>query len=211
MMKLALIVPVLSNFEGFTRLIASVDLPIYPVVIDNYSGNNVGVGPAWNAGLIHAAQLGIDHAIVVNDDVVFKPGVMRKMVEAIDKGYALVSPQNETGVCHPNGLNFWCFGVNPGEFLRAYGTFDENYAPAYYEDDDMAYRIGLLGGVIRTLDDYIYHEVQKTSNDVITRDIWDKNLALYTRKWGGEPTRERFSHPYNDLSKSPKYWRKDGS
>lgn len=208
--KLALVVPVLNNFEGFTKLMASVDMTVYPVIIDNYN-DNMGVGPAWNAGLVHASQLGSDAAIVVNDDVVFEPGVMRKMCHSLTQGYDLVSPQNSTGVCHPYGLNFWCFAVKPKEFLQKFGTFDENFAPAYYEDDDMARRIKLKGGRIRTLDDRIYHQVEATSSGVIDRSVWDKNLAYYVEKWGGEPQHERFPYPYNERIRPVTYWRNNGS
>lgn len=208
MIKLALVVPVLKNFEGFTKLIASVDMPIYPIVIDNYV-DNIGVGPAWNMGLLHAAQLQIDYAVVVNDDVVFEPGVIRQMCANLNKGYDLVSPQNITGEQHPDGLNFWCFGVKPAEFLRKFGTFDENFAPAYYEDDDMARRIRLKGGKILTLQDRIYHEVRGSDMGQEWVDaVYEKNQAYYIEKWGGLPGQERFPYPYNERIRTVAYWRK---
>lgn len=204
MMKIALIVPVLSNFEGFTKLMASVDMPVYPIIIDNYN-DNMGVGPAWNAGLVHAAELQIDNAIVVNDDVVFEPGVMRKMCQNL-RDYDLVSPQNVTGVCHPYGLNFWCYAVHPAKFLNRFGTFDENFAPAYYEDDDMAYRMKLLGGKILTLPDKIYHAV-RGSDTGDTADLYEKNQRYYVEKWGGMPNEEVYTFPYNNRVNRASYWK----
>src|SRR6187431_2122311 len=207
MIKLALIVPVLKNFEGFTKLVASVDMPVYPIIIDNYN-DNMGVGPAWNAGLAEAARLNIDYAIVVNDDVVFEPGVIRKMCAMLGAGVDLVSPQNSTGEQHPYGLNFWCFAVKPKPFLSKFGFFDENFAPAYYEDDDMAHRIKLSGGKIINLEDRIYHEVRGSDmGQEWVDEAYAKNQKYYVEKWGGLPQNEVFPYPYNERIRKNHYWR----
>lgn len=205
-MTIGLAVPVLNNFKGYTELMASVDQPIMPFVQRNWD-HNIGVGPAWNNALRWAINTDIEFLFVVNDDVVFRPGVMHSMLHWSKRKYDLVSPQNETGVCHPYGLNFWCFLVQPKEFVERFGFFDENFAPAYYEDDDMAYRMHLLGGNIKTTHDKIYHAVSGSETDPdLTRSLYDKNLAYYIEKWGGPPNGERYRTPYNG-KRSPLYWR----
>ena len=207
-MTVGLAVPVLNNFKGFTELVRSLDYPVKPFVVPNWE-NNIGVGPAWNSAINEAVEDGIQYLIVVNDDVIFRPGVIYSMIHWSARGYDLVSPQNETGVCHPYGLNFWCFMIKPKEFVTKFGRFDENFAPAYYEDDDMAYRMKLAGGSIKTLNDKIYHEVMGSEIDeALHRSYYEKNLDYYIEKWGGEPSMERYDNPYGDPTKDHRYWRK---
>src|SRR6187431_1228406 len=115
-MSTALGVPVLKNFKGLTELMFSVDEPVLPLVYPNWLGN-IGVGPAWNEIISLAAHREIDYLIMVNDDVQFRNGTIALLKHGLDMGYDLVSPTNETGVCHPYGLNFWCFAINPKQFL----------------------------------------------------------------------------------------------
>lgn len=206
-MTVGLAVPVLNNFKGYTKLMMSVDTTVMPFVQPNWE-ENIGVGPAWNNALNWGRDKSLEYLIIVNDDVIFRPGVINKMLHWSARGYDLVSPQNETGVCHPYGLNFWCFMVKPAEFLRKFGTFDENFAPAYYEDDDMAYRIKLAGGSIKNLNEKAYHEVMGTKIDQDThRSYYENNLEYYIEKWGGEPSMERYDNPYGDPTKDHRYWR----
>lgn len=206
-MTLGIAVPVLNNFKGFTELMHSVDEPVLPIVIPNWN-ENIGVGPAWNETIRIAASRNIDYLIVVNDDVQFRPGLIRLMASHLDLGADLVSPTNETGVCHPHGLNFWCFGIKPRYFFDKFGEFDENFAPAYYEDDDMAYRIRLLGGRMVNLPATAYHQVMGSETDPsLTAGYYQKNYNYYVAKWGGPPSQERYTHPFDDDRISPKEWK----
>lgn len=207
-MTTGLIVPVMKNFKGFAQLMNSVDTAVVPIIINNWD-NNIGVGPAWNRGIRLAHERDCENVVIVNDDVVMTPGLINDMVSCLTDEFVLVSPQNVTGVCHPHGLNFWCFAIS-STFVDRFGYFDENFAPAYYEDDDMAYRIKLGGGKIRTLDTFVYHQVQGTQDlddePVVERGIWDRNLEYFTRKWGGPPNQERFKTPFRDPRKTIKDW-----
>lgn len=208
-MSTALIVPVLKNFKGFTELVHSIDTEIIPMVIDNWNGNR-GVGPAWNLGLKYCLERGIDYAVVCNDDVKLSPGIIPRLTSRLVGGTLLASPMNITGVCHPRGLNFWCYAVRPAEFVETVGFFDENFAPAYFEDDDMAYRIELSGRRRVNIEEFVYHQVQGTQDmdpvPVVSRDIWDRNEAYYQRKWGGPGGAEQYRNPFGNLSMSLKDW-----
>jgi hypothetical protein len=68
-MSLSLIVPVLKRFDLFAELMASVEYPYLPIVIDNWRGNR-GVSPAWNLGMRKSLQAGNQYAIICNDDVI---------------------------------------------------------------------------------------------------------------------------------------------
>lgn len=211
-MTVGIAVPVLNNFKGFAELMHSLSgLPIVTYVYPNWESNH-GVSAAWNSMIADAVQDEVDELIVVNDDVVFRPEVIPALRQALNSGYDLASPTNETGVCHPHGLNFWCFAIKPVSFTLKFGEFDENFTPAYYEDDDMAYRIRLLGGRMVTLPVSAHHAVMGTAlEESVHRSYYEKNLAYYIEKWGGPPTQEQYLSPYGHSGNDPKYWRSSTS
>ena len=205
----ALIVPVMKNFFGFTKLIHSINEPIIPMIIPNWE-NNIGVGPAWNQALKLAIARDIKYAVIVNDDVVLTPGILGRLTRELDGATLLASPTNITGVCHPRGLNFWCYAVEPKRFVDTVGYFDENFAPAYFEDDDMAYRIKLAGKRMVNIPESVYHQVQGTQDydevPVVPRNIWDRNEAYYRAKWGGHGGAETYTTPFANAGMTLKDW-----
>lgn len=207
METIAVIVPVMKNFRGFTELMASIDTPVVPIVIDNWTENR-GVPKAWNEGLRRAQEY--DYAVILNDDVILTPGALPELCGYLDDTYVLASLRN-TGIHHhPYGLNYWGFAVRPADFVEKMGFFDENFIPAYYEDDDMQRRIDL--SVYRSINTQIpaLHKTWGTQKmdgrPVVTDAQWKANLAYYTRKWGGPPREERFYLPFNNKSKDLKDW-----
>ena len=203
---IGLIVPVLHNFEGFTRLMESVDLPVMPYVIDNYEINR-GVAAAWNEGLRSA--MNCEYAFIVNDDVTMYRDSMSKMIGDMQLHNAdLVSAiggDGLTGGFHEivdNGSpDFSCFVVKPKQFVEKFGFFDEKFYPAYFEDNDMRYRIKLAGGKQGvSLGARMKHGVSVTQNwngeRVVSHEQFDKNKAYYVSKWGGEPGKETVTEPF---------------
>jgi GT2 family glycosyltransferase len=199
----ALIVPVLNNFTGLTKLIESVDIPVLPIVINNWDDNR-GVSRGWNIGISTAIERGCEYAVVVNDDVILRPGVIHSMTSKLTDSVILSSPVNETGQGHPRGLNFWCFAIKPQQFVDTVGWFDENFFPAYFEDDDMAYRIKLARRQIAWSGTKAYHQVWGSTRGVNLD--WSKNEEYYERKWGGPAGSEKFMYPFNDDNKTLKDW-----
>jgi GT2 family glycosyltransferase len=206
-MKIGLCVPVLSNFEGFTRLMHSVDTEITPFVIENYDGNR-GVSWAWNEGMRRAANAGIDYLLISNDDVVFERSAIdtlaSRMLQADADLMTMVNtrdfPEWGTGSVHE--VDFACFMVDPRRFPEEFGWFDENFYPAYFEDNDMYYRIELGGGFQRkVLDARMFHAGSVTQNyggnQVVTSPMFESNRNYFIAKWGGAPGQEVFREPFN--------------
>ena len=208
MKSVGLVVPVYKNFEGFAELMHSVDIPVKVYVIDNWR-NNRGVSGGWNEGLNRSIHDYLDVTFIVNDDVVFEPGTMRKMVLGVAEGYDLVTGFNtrDENYDHLNGEvkyiespDYACFAVDPIKFVSTFGYFDENFKPAYFEDNDMNYRIKLKGGKDRKRTDApFFHKGSVTQNwggsQVVTSEMFEKNRAYYTWKWGGEPGQETLTSP----------------
>ena len=212
-MLIGLVVPVMSNFKGFAELMRSVNDIVLPIVEDNWTVNR-GVSKAWNDGILWAAESGCSHVMVANDDVTFT-GVepLRNLAETMDfAGLDLITPTDVKNVpdVFDSSLgenpNFAAFMIRPAEFLEKFGEFDENFKPAYFEDNDMAYRIKVGGG--RYANDLRYtirHEGSVTQfkgqgpgeERVVSHMRFRLNRDYYQAKWGGIPGEEKYSTPFN--------------
>lgn len=220
MVTIGLIVPVYKNFEGFAQLMRSVDVSVLPIVIDNWR-ENIGVSAGWNVGIQEAIANRCDVALVCNDDIILHPGTITKLVAEVWNHRAdLVTPINtrdgrvtEKPEHHPHP-DFSCFMIEPEKFVYKFGHFDTNFSPAYFEDNDMAYRIKLLGGsyYCRT-DAGFFHKGSVTQNwggqQVVTGTMFRANEAYYISKWGGRPGQERWNTPYNNPSMTAKEFYND--
>ena len=213
---IALVIPVLKRFDLFTDLIESVDEPVLPIVIPNYR-NNKGVAAAWNQGIFYAIAKKCDVAIVTNDDVIFTPGSIKKMAESLRNSDGLLISPNHNGEMDVDGqvegANFFCFAVKPQEFVESVGHFDENIYPAYFEDNDMHYRMQ-LAGVKSYIDTRIIvnHSGSATqnadeNNPVVPSSRFEAIRSYYIRKWGGEPGKEKYVTPWNRSGLNIKAWK----
>lgn len=206
--RVALIVPVMTNFRGFTRLMASVDEAVRPFVINNWDTNH-GVAKAWNVGIRDAIEQEADVAIICNDDVIFHPGTIARLVEAsldMDLVSVVASDTGQTGILEADFPDFCCFAIDPASFVDKFGWFDEHFYPAYFEDNDMAYRIKLAGGRQGLcLDAQVHHEGSATQymdreNPVVDSPAFEKNRDYYIGKWGGRPHEETYDAPFRGLT-----------
>lgn len=207
MVKIGLIVPVYKNFEGFADLMKSIDTAVQPFVIPNWRYNH-GVSVGWNIGIEQSIYYGCDVVIIANDDVEFHSDTIRKLAIGVwDRGYDLLTATNTRDLPtaerfsfddHPD---FSCFAIRPEEFTEKFGKFDENFSPAYFEDNDMAYRVKTAGGKYgRRLDAGMYHKGSVTQNwgggQVVSGAMFESNRAYYERKWGGTPGNELYTIPF---------------
>lgn len=206
MEAVGLVVPVLSNFRGFAELMASVDVPVVTHIIPNWRENK-SVAESWNEGLDELGGMRV--VIVVNDDVVFYPGTMEKLALAAldaDLVSAVASDTGQEGL-HTDGFpDYCCYAVKPGDFVRKFGWFDENFKQAYFEDNDMHHRIRVSGGLTgMLLDGRIEHAGSSTQFPdptdkevrVVSHQRFELNRDYYVAKWGGRPGEETYTTPYN--------------
>ena len=213
-----LVVPVMKNFKGFTRLMASVDIPITPYVINNWDHNN-GVAAGWNAGIKWGFQE--DYLIICNDDVVLYPGTLTKLIvclmrnalkNPVDLVSVVASDTGQTGYIDYEFPDFACFAISPKPFVEKFGWFDEKFTPAYFEDNDMVYRIKVGGGRQGLcLDARVEHDGSATQymdreNPVVNSDLFEANRAYFKAKWGGLPHEEVYTTPHNQPNLTIKDW-----
>lgn len=199
-------VPILSRPELLWRMLDSIDVAVGRiVVVDNGDvvstpaafdrdllvvrpGSNLGVAASWNA-IIKAVPDAAWWAIV-NFDLVFAPGDLARLAEHMGKegGVALLG-------------TFSAFGVDRGAIKRA-GMFDENFHPAYYEDNDFDYRCRLAGVPMAGLPAGLTHDISSTlQSSPSFREgnvrSFPKNADYFVRKWGGTPYHEVYTTPFN--------------
>lgn len=214
---IALVVPVYKNFPGFAELMASVDASVFPIIVDNWN-SNIGVAKAWNLGLSKSIAYGIDYTLICNDDIVFEKGTIGKMRLAIEQGLTFTSALNTRDFTpteeedYDDEPDFSCFMVNPYEFINQVGFFDENYFPAYFEDNDMHYRMKQAGfpNMLRRTDAPMFHKGSVTQNweggMVVSSPQFEMNRAYYAEKWGGVPGEERYTLPFNNPNHTIQDW-----
>lgn len=225
MSDIALIVPTLNRYDLLTNMFQSVDYPIRPYVINNGRSGNIGVAASWNVGIKSALRDGYEYAIITNDDVEFMSGTIGQLVLDMRNYDALlittnsILPKRDGDQFHYKsqgmtlGADYACFIVNIRILLYEIGEFDENFYPAYFEDNDMRYRIKLAGHKeYMNTDIGIIHHGSSTQDSVpegiVSKENWNQNKEYYKLKWGGEPFEEKWTIPYNEQDKDIKYWRK---
>jgi hypothetical protein len=219
MATVALGVPVMNNFKGLAELMRSVDIAVRPIIFDNWT-NNVGVSKAWNYMLRESQDE--DVLIICNDDIVFETDCLQVLRNAVwldgaDLATAVNTrdfPRRED--CKTDEPDYACFAVQPQQFVEDFGYFDENFTPAYFEDNDMAYRIKLLGGrQIKLPSARMYHKGSQTQfygqgpeseQRVVSHEQFRANQSYYTKKWGGFPGDELWDHPFCNQDFSPRNW-----
>lgn len=209
-MKIAIGVPVMYNFKGFTKLMRSIqgtEITFY--VQDNWN-ENIGVAAAWNIFLDQAVNDNVDLLYICNDDVTFNPESFWRSVRAWENrpSDCILMAGTASPVEHEfmEGLgDFCCFALDPKLALDEIGYFDsDNFNPAYFEDNDYAYRISLTdwkqyryGG----LD--VSHEGSATQfwngkdDGVVSHQAFRANELRYIDKWGGLPGQETFLTPFD--------------
>lgn len=227
--KIGISIPVLRYFEGACELLSSVVTKHdYTVHISPQWRAQVPLARAWNQGAQWAFDHGCDYALICNDDIMFAPECIDNMVDEYERlrgeGVVMVTPNNIlaqlankydiltyktpddpfTWAEHPN---FSCFLITP-EYFEKVGLFDENFDPAWHEDNDSHYRATLLG----------YKEVTTTAAPMVhiggVSTVMsgppnaEASKAYYIRKWGSyhRDCNEVFKTPYNDPTLTPKEW-----
>ncbi len=168
-------------------------------------GENRGLSRTWNEGLLAAYDDGADVVVIVNDDVAFSPGdldrLAGKAVAYRDRYIVSCAGHHERYERRLPSHGYSCFAVNPVA-LEVLGCFDENFSPAYCEDQDYARRASLAGlteencadtNVVHGGSSAIFASEELRRENARTQAL---NLAYYARKWGGPAGEERFATPF---------------
>ena len=220
-MGIHLAIPTLSRFDCLERCLDSAlsgsVVPESITIIDNSGGKlrdsdfmarynlpnvliltpnrNIGVGPAWNLLLTRIFAQNPDNvALISNDDVTFKQDTI--------EWFAKITQDHTLGLVYTDAKKYALFAVRYWAF-KAIGLFDEQFFPAYFEDNDYDYRARLLEVpicVLQTDFEHIGSGTLKSWDEKRTSQHHEEfraNQARYVRKWGGRPGNEQYRVPYN--------------
>lgn len=202
---------ILDNGAGkFTEYLKEHEIELYDNVSILTAPYNLGCEPAWNVLLdIVRNTYPNDLAIVVNDDLILDPSAIKLLHDAALTDYV----QNDAyglvycagGIDAPNAFSL--FMVHPQTLYETIGRFSDTLRPAYYGDNDYAYRMKLAGydltrvpgvtaqhqnGGSATLKSYTKEEEE------IHHHQFRRNTELYMRMWGGMPGEEKYKQPFDN-------------
>ena len=202
-------VPILNRPDLLWKMLRSIDVTVGEIiVIDNgdcihelpddpelpdfthvWPGYNMGVAASWN----HIIKMRPRAAwwMTCGFDLEFAPGDLQRLIDHMDEtgGVALLQ-------------GFSAFGIDR-DAVRKVGFFDENFVPAYFEDNDYDYRCRLAEVPFCGLPAGMSHAVSSTlrsSTELQERNNYSfpLNREYFRQKWGGSPYREEFTTPFNN-------------
>jgi GT2 family glycosyltransferase len=157
------------------------------------TNTNIGVAASWNF-ICRQIFKHYDHAIIMNDDIYW--GRKEWEVEMFIKGnidkHLITTPLD------------WCNFILSKKTFEEVGGFDEQFFPAYFEDNDYSYRMKLQGKSLYKVP-FMLPQVHRVSQTMESgglemqyiKDGFRNNKKRYVEKWGGEPECETFKTPFN--------------
>lgn len=179
-----LIVPVLNRYDLLDRMLASVDYPVYELLVIDNGGeldgikdnenfinvnilnmpSNLGVAASWNLGIKLLPHH--DRWFFASNDMFYMPGALEKLSEARRQDITL-----------SDMFPFWHTFALGEEVVRRVGLFDEALYPAYFEDNDYERRAKHLGVDIRSVSIPTGHDNSSTIG--ADRGLREKNAVSY--------------------------------
>lgn len=197
-----LIVPVLNRLDLTERMLASLDIEVErTIIIDNSRDGaasegleatrmyrNLGVSASWNLGMRLSPEA--PWWFITNNDIAFAPGDLDRLAR-----YMAEHPADIGMLQTPSA-----WGISR-HALQAIGYFDENFHPAYFEDNDYVHRANLAGVHIEPLPAGLSHQTSSSiSSDQRAHEennrTFPLNCLYYIEKWGGMPGMERWTTPF---------------
>jgi glycosyltransferase involved in cell wall biosynthesis len=224
--KIFLGIPVLNRIDLLERCLEHVDHPAEIVVVNNNwhdptfnaaltalaerrrlevwrPERNLGVARSWNLIVRLGMGRGYDRIFIGSNDTFLHPGALRTVLAA--------EPKENELIWH---IHFWNFFALHVRAIRRVGWFDENFYPAYKEDQDFRYRYGLAG--LRRIKgeelgvgaDHLGSQTIFSDPEYLARNgetlRW--NVPYYVAKWGGDAGAETFTSPFGRRDRDWRWW-----
>jgi len=164
--------------------------------------NALNVGFSGSVNQIVKQNTDREYWCIFSVDWHFKPGELARLGERLTQPFeAILCDETQ------NGYSAMIFGV---DLLYEVGFLDENFFPAYYEDNDHRYRMKLVGKEWEYFPLEYEHKVSSTLKRSVefqrkNQETFRRNGMYYVEKWGGTPTNERYTTPF-DMELPLDYW-----
>lgn len=186
------------------------------VVVYNTTEVNLGVAGSWNIGVKHMVECGHDWLVILSAGVRFGDAGGRDFLRCLEFQCEPWPSSHGIGALEAaDGLGFHLIAFHKSVFQRV-GYFDQNFYPAYHEDNDFSYRIQLAYGIDSRAPDFVGPLWPKVGTDayldsiahgILKGGVTVDFVALeerYYSKWGGHSGSETFTTPFD--SGNPISW-----
>ena len=172
-------------------------------IIENFE--NLGYSGGNNIGLRYIKDMEYEFVGLLNNDILFTPNWLENTIESfeLDLGLGLISPRNNekcrlTPENYLDGYKkylakfknslkyvvtpFFSCVIIKKEVVDKVGLFDENYSPAFWEDNDYSFRAAYLGySLAYTNSAFIYHN-HGTTSSAVKSEIFERNKQYFFKK-----------------------------
>ena len=152
---------------------------------------NLGVAKSWNMLMDYADKINATHVLMLNDDI-----YLGRTEHEINM---LIRNNKEADFI--NSFQNWCSYVLRVEAWKKAGKFDEEFFPAYFEDNSFDYKMTLTEAKktwTSFLDPLVYRNSMTIAKDPALNNRFTQNRELYIRMWGGLPTEEKYLTKFNE-------------
>lgn len=221
---------VVNGADDLLKHFESIDFPVNRYfIVDNSMGKYPEVRQAIetiiNSGSLHVQEVYVVHnrlnvgfsgsinqIIKQNTDTPYwcilsvdwhvKPGELERLAKRLEEPFTAI-------LCDETQNGYSSMVFTP-ELLYEVGYLDENFFPAYYEDNDHRYRMKLAGMDWEYFPleyDHIVSATIKKDKHLAMKNQWTfkQNGRYYIEKWGGLPGQEVYETPF-DMDLPIDYW-----
>jgi hypothetical protein len=99
-----------------------------------------------------------------------------------------------------NSFHNWCSFILTVDMWKKIGKFDEEFYPAYWEDNSANYKMTLANAKktwTSFLDPLVYRNSMTIAKEPSLNNNFMKNRQLYIDMWGGLPLEEKYLTKFN--------------
>jgi GT2 family glycosyltransferase len=151
---------------------------------------NLGVAKSWNMLMDYADKINATHVLMLNDDI---------MLGKTEHEIAMLIRHN-TDADFINSFHNWCSYILKVDAWKKAGKFDEEFFPAYFEDNSFDYKMTLIDAKktwTSFLDPLVYRNSMTIAKDPALNNRFMLNRQMYINMWGGLPTEEKYVTKFN--------------
>jgi GT2 family glycosyltransferase len=151
---------------------------------------NMGVSKSWNMLMDYADKINATHVLMLNDDIVL--GKTEHEINMVIR--------NNPDADFINSFHNWCSFILRVDSWKKAGKFDEEFFPAYFEDNSFDYKMTLMGAKktwTSFLDPLVYRNSMTIAKEPNLNNRFQQNREMYIQMWGGLPTEEKYTTKFN--------------
>lgn len=179
---------------------------------------NRGVAKSWNHGISYAIKnFNSQYFFIPNNDIVLEKDTIEKLYNDLQLPKILMATATNINDGKNSAIDlvdyrlpaiqeltenpdFSCFMIKK-KTIENIGYFDENFFPAYFEDNDYHYRIKIAGyKAIKDNQNIYFHYGSMTVKEnqevrMMNNGLYLHNKERFRKKWGGYPGEETLMIP----------------